>query len=167
MEDGSRHFGDLPERYDPAVPEWDRIRDGVPSLPGARLTGFVTDAVTEAWIDFELEGQAFSINNQHGQWWFFVDDPACPDQLLERVLAHFEATLAPHAAVARSVGPLAPGRVRVVVYEADQRIQCRDFDDLAAAQRYADDAASETEHGIVQSVIFDAEFRMIAEGRHY
>src|SRR5262245_66356926 len=99
MADGSRHFGDLPETYDVQSPEWHRLKDHVDKLTGAKLTSFITDDVTEAWIDFAFEGHAFSINNQHGQWWFFVKDPACPDATLLAVLDHFEPLLNPHGAV--------------------------------------------------------------------
>jgi hypothetical protein len=74
MHDGSRHFGGLPETYDVAWPQWHRLRGHVTELVGATLRGFVTDDVTEAWIDFEFRGQAFSINNQHG--WFCARAPA-------------------------------------------------------------------------------------------
>jgi hypothetical protein len=104
MHDGSRHFGGLPETYDVERPQWYAVRDHVGRLEGAQLTGFVTDDVTEAWIDFRLQGHAFSLNNQHGEWWFFVSDPACPDTLLEHVLDHFEALLGPGRNAAPSSG---------------------------------------------------------------
>jgi hypothetical protein len=91
MTDGTRHFGSLPEGNDPESPDWDRFRDHVARLDGARLTSYVTDEVCEAWIDFEWRGHAFQLNNQHGEWWLFVADPVCPDAVLEGVLAHFEA----------------------------------------------------------------------------
>ena len=84
MHDGSRHFGDLPQ-----TALWYAVRDHVAHLPGAMLTGFVTDDVTEAWIDFTYHGYAFSINDQFGNYWFFVDEPACPDTILREVLSHF------------------------------------------------------------------------------
>ena len=93
MADGSRHFGALPETYDPVTPQWYALRDHVAALAGAVLVGFATDDVTEAWIDFEYRGHRFGINDQHGQWWFFVQDPACPDEVLAEVLDHFERLL--------------------------------------------------------------------------
>ena len=95
MANGTRHFGAVPEIAGDGVDWATNVRDVVATLPGATLTAFVTDHVTEAWIDFDLAGHAFSINNQQGDWWFFVRDPACPDAVLARVLDHFEAALAP------------------------------------------------------------------------
>ena len=88
MRDGSRNFLALPQTRD-----WYATRDHVGTLDGAKVTGFVCDHVTEAWIDFIFEGEAFSINDQFGEYWFFVEDPACPDEILERVAIHFAKLL--------------------------------------------------------------------------
>ncbi len=88
MGDGSRHFGDLPQTF-----LWYDVRDHVGKLEGAVVTGFITDHVTEGWIDFRYRGHAFSINDQFGEYWFFVDDPSCADEILRRVLAHFRLLL--------------------------------------------------------------------------
>jgi hypothetical protein len=85
MHDGSRHFGELSIRAD-----WYALRDHVLRLRGANLTDFLCDGVTEAWIDFTYDGQAFSINDQLGAYWFFVANPACPEPVLRNVLGHFE-----------------------------------------------------------------------------
>ena len=90
MHDGSRNFTDLPLSRD-----WYEVRDHVSALTGAILTGFVTDDVTEAWIDFSYRGHRFSINNQYGDYWFFVDDPACPDEILTLVRSHWASLLEP------------------------------------------------------------------------
>jgi hypothetical protein len=90
MCDGSRNFADLPQ-----VLDWYPVRDHVSTLPGARLTGFLTDHVTEAWIDFTYRGHRFSINDQNGDYWFFVKDPGCDEQILDEVLTHWEAILGP------------------------------------------------------------------------
>jgi hypothetical protein len=166
MHDGSRHFGGLPETHT-EPPEWYALRDAVGALSGAALTGFVTDDVTEAWVEFHFRGQDFSVNNQHGNWWFFVADPSCPDELLVAVLDHFEASLRPAVALARALGPMAPGTWRVVVCEADSRVTFRDFTDPDEAQRYADDAASEAERGPVGARIFDDAFEPVGMGKHY
>jgi hypothetical protein len=88
MCDGSRHFGDLPQ-----TAMWSDVCEHVRKLPGADLTGFVSDFITEAWIDFTYKGHEFSINDQYGDYWFFVRDPACPDETLLDVLAHFRLLL--------------------------------------------------------------------------
>jgi hypothetical protein len=85
MHDGSRHFFDIPERVDAEPPEWHGLRKHLNALPDFQVTGFLTDYITEAWIDFRHQGHRFSLNNQHGSWWAFVDDPACPDAILIRV----------------------------------------------------------------------------------
>jgi hypothetical protein len=84
MADGSRLFGELPQR---AVLE--AMRDHLSRLPGADLTGFVREGVSGAWIDFSYEGHAFSVNDPFGEYWFYVADAGCPDPPLEAVLAHF------------------------------------------------------------------------------
>lgn len=88
MRDGSRHFASLPE----AEP-WESLHEHVKRLEGVSETGIITDEVTEAWIDFSFRGQEFSINNQSGDYWFFVEDPACPEEVLEAVLSHCKLLL--------------------------------------------------------------------------
>jgi len=88
MNNGSRHFTTLPQTV-----LWYEVRDHVGKLPGAVLTGFICDDITEAWIDFTYMEYKFSINDQFGDYWFFVDEPACPDEILEHVLTHFEGLL--------------------------------------------------------------------------
>ena len=88
MNDGSRHFGVLPQTM-----SWYEVREHTRALPGTILTGFVTDHVTEAWIDFKYCGHNFSINDQFGEYWFFVEDPGCSEDVLKSVLAHFQLLL--------------------------------------------------------------------------
>ncbi|MBK7708568.1 MAG: hypothetical protein IPJ30_23110 [Acidobacteria bacterium] len=45
------------------------------------------------WLDFDYRGHRFSVNNQFGDYWFFVRDPKCPDEILLEVCAHFRALL--------------------------------------------------------------------------
>ena len=86
--DGSRQFAELPQTL-----LWYDVRDHIPQLDGAKLTAFVCDGITEAWIDFEYCGHKFSINDQFGQYWFFVTDPSCPDLVLLEVYGHFRQLL--------------------------------------------------------------------------
>ena len=83
MHDGSPRFGELPQSV-----LWYDLRDYIEGLDGADLTEFVTDGITEAWIEFKYRGYQFSVNDQFGEYWFFVDDPHCPDDVLEEVLAY-------------------------------------------------------------------------------
>lgn len=70
------------------------------------------------------------------------------------------------AELARRQGPLAAGAFRSVVCEADGRFTFRDHVDLEGARTYADDAATESEDGIVLAFVFDHEFELVHEGRH-
>lgn len=83
MHDGSRHFGSLPDNGD-----FESLRDVLSQLAGVQVTKFVTDQLTEAWIHFTYQQHLFAANTQLGEWWFFVDDPTCPDEILRGVLAH-------------------------------------------------------------------------------
>lgn len=88
LRDGSRHFADLPQSRD-----WYDVRDHINRLSGAVVTGFLTDHVTEAWIDFTYRGYSFSINDQHRYYWFSVNDPTCPDEILVSVITHWQELL--------------------------------------------------------------------------
>lgn len=167
MPDNSRHFAELPEGSSQGAPQWDLIRAHVALLPGAHLTSFVTDHVTEAWIDFEYGSHRFSLNNQQGMWWMFVADPSCPVPVLTQVFNHFERVLNPGVAFARQFGTIAADRFRCVVLEADGRISHADYQNFEAALRHADDAASETEAGIVLSYVIDAALKVVHRGQRY
>ena len=90
MVDGSRHFASLP-----ATADWYSVRDHANALPGAEVTGFVCDGITEAWIDFTYRGHSFSINDQFGEYWFFAENAECPEPLLFEVMSHWQALLGP------------------------------------------------------------------------
>jgi len=82
-DDGSRKFAELPECH-----PFELLRDHIASLRGAVVTDFLTDGTVEVWIDFALEGEEFTVNNQLGEFWFFVKNPDAPDALLHRVVKH-------------------------------------------------------------------------------
>ena len=88
MHDGSRQFAELPE-----VCSWREFRRHIERLSGATVTKFLSDDVTEMWLDFSFRGHAFTVNNQYGDFWFFVSDPACPDDVLTAIVEHCEPTL--------------------------------------------------------------------------
>jgi hypothetical protein len=83
MKDGSRQFGILPQAV-----LWSELGDHIGKLDGLEITDFLTDQMTEAWIDFSYRGYKFSVNDQYGEYWFFVDNPQCPDETLETILSH-------------------------------------------------------------------------------
>ena len=88
MHDGSRMFAALPESE-----SWHRLRDHISQLAGAQVTDFITDEITEAWIDFTYRGYSLTVNNQFGEFWFFVRDPNCADDILSEVVRHCETLL--------------------------------------------------------------------------
>jgi hypothetical protein len=87
MHDGSRHFLSLPESR-----ESKRLLRHVFGL-GFALPYFYLSTAVECWIDFWFRGHRFTINNQFGEYWFFVKNPACPRAILEEVALHFSRFL--------------------------------------------------------------------------
>ena len=84
MNDGSRHFVDMPE-----VVFFDEFYDHTEKFEGAEITEFLTDGVVEMWLDFKFRGHKFTVNNQFGDYWFFVENPECPEEILLEVIAHY------------------------------------------------------------------------------
>ena len=83
MHDGSSQFVAIPESV-----VWNVLRDHVALLDSVQITDFVTDGVTEMWLDFAFRNYCFSVNNQFGEYWFFVNDPSCPAETLEQIARH-------------------------------------------------------------------------------
>jgi hypothetical protein len=79
MADGSRHFADVPMRIPPYA-----LRERLEAAHGVRVTAFISTG-TEAWIDFDYRGDSFTVHNPCGDYWIFVDDPSCPDEVLVEV----------------------------------------------------------------------------------
>jgi len=88
MNDGSRLFGELSQ-----TALWYELRDHIKELDGVVITDFITDHVTQAWIDFTYRGYRFSINDQFADYWFIVDVASCPDEVLSSILAHCKVLL--------------------------------------------------------------------------
>ncbi len=88
IKSGARHFVDLPE-----VVFFDEVADHVEELDGAEITEFITDGVVEMWLEFTYRGHQFSVSNQLGDYWFFVEDAECPDEILLEIAAHFRQLL--------------------------------------------------------------------------
>jgi hypothetical protein len=88
LDDGSRHFVDMPE-----VVFFDEIADHVEKLDGAEITEFLTNGVVEMWLEFEFAGHKFSVTNQFGDYWFFVQDVDCTEEILFEIIDHFRQLL--------------------------------------------------------------------------
>jgi len=88
MHDGSINFLLLPTGSTSPI----RLAFRVLSLWGAFPTAYIP-SLDEAWIDFRYKGNKFSINNQYGDFWFFVENSSCPDSVLLEVANHFEKLL--------------------------------------------------------------------------
>jgi hypothetical protein len=83
MNDGSRHF-----YAHPTVTSWDDLMDHLEALEGLEITGIVSDDVVETWVDFDYKEKPFSINDQNGDYWFFAEDPHCPENILLDIVTH-------------------------------------------------------------------------------
>jgi hypothetical protein len=90
MSDGSRCFAWLPESC-----SWHELKGHLQTLQGVVITEFLTDHVTEMWLDFTFQGNAFTVNNPLGEFWLFVKTPACDNEILTAVIEHCEALLLP------------------------------------------------------------------------
>lgn len=76
MKDGSRHFLSLPESCSAKT-----LRTHLENIPGVRVCD-VTQGGFQWWMSFQCLGWRFSINNPFGEFWFFVEDPCCPEEIL-------------------------------------------------------------------------------------
>jgi hypothetical protein len=84
IESGARHFADLPE-----VVFFDEFYDHTEKLEGAEINEFTMDGVVEMWLEFEFRGQNFFVGNQFGDYWFLVENPECPEEILIEVASHY------------------------------------------------------------------------------
>jgi hypothetical protein len=90
--DGSRKFAALPRRA-----PWLRLRQHLAALPGVALGEFLTDHMTEGWLDFTYGAHDFTVNDQFGEYWFFVADAGAPEDLLRGLVEYFERLLGERA----------------------------------------------------------------------
>jgi len=85
---GSRNFMDLPGKIIAA----DDLYEYLGKLDGVKTKGVAAD-FTEVWMDFSFRGYDFSINTQMGDYWFFAENPECPEEILLEIAAHCEKLL--------------------------------------------------------------------------
>lgn len=86
--DGARQFISIAEEV-----SWKQLRKSVAKLNGATETYYISDGITEMWLDFTYKQHRFTVNNQYGEYWFFVEDACCPESILIEVASHFLASL--------------------------------------------------------------------------
>lgn len=89
MSDGSRNFMYLPTD----IIGWSSLYRYLGKLEGVKKTGFLTDYVTEVWMDFSFRGYNFSVNNQMGEYWFFVENAECPEEILLDIAGYCDKLL--------------------------------------------------------------------------
>ena len=91
-QDGSRKFAALSRRA-----PWRRVRQHLAAHPGVEPGGFLTDSVTEGWLDFTYGSHRFTVNDQFGEHWFFVDDASAPEEMLRGLVEHCQRLLGERA----------------------------------------------------------------------
>jgi len=82
------HFVDFPE-----VIFFDEFGDHVEALEGAEINEFEMDGTFEIWLEFTFRENHFYVNNRLGDYWFFVRDPKCPEEILLEIAEHFRKLL--------------------------------------------------------------------------
>src|SRR5262245_26490165 len=107
MKDGSRHFTALPQTR-----LWQEVRDHVHLLPGARVTAFLYDNVTEASIDFAWRGQSFTIIDQIGGY-RFIASPGMPQLHIKGCSLSLRQALESFAKVKGVVSAIAGRKVQL------------------------------------------------------
>ena len=88
LSDNARHFVDFPE-----VIFFDDFHDHVEALHGTEIKKFEMDGILEMWLEFTFRENTFFVNNRMGDYWFFVNDPKCPDEILIEIADHFRKLL--------------------------------------------------------------------------
>ena len=77
--DAGRHFFDAP-----AATSMDECMLRLNFLDGANIVS-LTPSELGHWLSFEFEGHAFSANDPFGEVWFFAEDPATPEPILQKI----------------------------------------------------------------------------------
>ena len=88
--DGSRHFLSLRQ----SIPS-DALVAAMKAMPDIAINKFI-ETIPESWIDFDFRGHKFAINDQFGEYWFFVKDAACQENILLSLRDRFATILPPH-----------------------------------------------------------------------
>lgn len=84
MQDGSRLFAVF--KFDPG---WRVLHRHLQTMEGLVVTGFLTDGVTEGWLDFNYFGKSFTIHDPLGEFHVFSQDGDCSPFILGELMKHF------------------------------------------------------------------------------
>lgn len=87
MKDGSRHFLSLPESCSSNT-----LKTHLERIPGIRVCDTMQGGF-QWWMSFQCLGWRFSINNPFGEFWFFVEDANCPEEILRCLTRRLSASL--------------------------------------------------------------------------
>ena len=74
----------------PETASWMRVRRHLNDMPGAAVVDLACDRMNEAALIFTYRGHRFGVDLADGQFRFNVEDPACPDEVLEEVVRYAE-----------------------------------------------------------------------------
>lgn len=88
MEDGSLLFAELSSEI-----SWVDLRNHFERIDQLLIMKFVTDGITEAWLDFYYYDQHFTIHCPLDIYLVFAQDYDCPAFMLNDLLAHFRAVM--------------------------------------------------------------------------
>jgi len=85
MKDGSLLFAEISEGI-----TWEQLKYHIEGLEQLYIMDFLTDGVTEAWLDFYYYGQIFSIHSpMMGGYLLYAKDHNCPAFMLMELIVHF------------------------------------------------------------------------------
>lgn len=87
--DGSRLFAEVRDTIGAEA-----LVARIQAAPEADSVCLLTDGIVESWIDFRYRDRQFTVNTQFGDFWFFVNDASCPDEILKELLSTLFATQA-------------------------------------------------------------------------
>ncbi|TLD70560.1 hypothetical protein FEM03_12625 [Phragmitibacter flavus] len=83
MPDGSRLFIEFPIRH-----PWSLIHSHLATLDELTITRFVTDDITEGWLDFTFLHHEFTVHDPLDSYLVFVKAPACDIFIQLEILEH-------------------------------------------------------------------------------
>ena len=87
--DSGRHFFDAPVGM-----SIEACALRVQALDGAEMISLVPAEIGQ-WLTFQVEGWRFSASDPVGEVWFYADDPATPEAILQKIALWMVAPINP------------------------------------------------------------------------